>query len=363
MRIKKYVVQDMQEAFRTIKEDMGRDAVIISSNKIRKKGISGLLGAKMLEVTAASETGDTGRKVVPLAAAALPALRPPDEDGNRIEKELGDLKSMVGKLLKSNDTTGSPVEKWRELLESRELDMAIIDELMGSCIEDIGEESLNNALVWEVIKGKLTQFFQENTAKPSQNRIFAFIGPTGVGKTTTLAKLAAYYVFSLGKTVSMITIDTYRIGAVEQLRTYGNIMGVDVEVVITPEQLYEAVQRNCDKDFIFIDTTGRSPSDSMRIFEVRTFLDVIKPLEVFLVLSLTTKRHDLDRIASEYRVLDYTGLIFTKMDETTSFGSILNLVYNYKIPVAYLTNGQGVPEDILVADPLKLSELILGEVI
>lgn len=360
MRIKRYVVNDMQEAFQRIKEDLGKDAVIISSSKVRAKGVRGVFGAKMLEVTAALERQDERNG----QAFSQPTAQnsPFHEDRPKIEKELEDMKIMLKKLLKNSEHREGTIARWREVLEGLEINADIAEELLDTLVKDFGKEEVNDLLVKEALKSRIVGLFQKIEAKPPQRKLFAFVGPTGVGKTTTLAKLAAQYAFSMNKRVGMITIDTYRIGAVEQLRTYGNIMGVDVDVVMTPSQLYEAVKKNEGKDVVFIDTAGRSPSDSMKLSEVRTFLEVVKPLEVYLVLSCATKKEDLKKIALDYRVLDYTSLIFTKIDETTSFGSILNVAYGNKIPVAYLTNGQDVPEDIETAEPYKLAELILGEV-
>jgi flagellar biosynthesis protein FlhF len=359
MRIKRYVVNDMHEAFQRIKEDLGKDAIILSSSKVRAKGVRGFLGGTVLEVTAALDRGED-RQAAFLPTAQVSQLV---DDNHRIEKELGEVKVMLKRILNSTSQNDSPFVRWKDVLESLEINSEIADEIIYGLAEGAGEEVVNDNLMKEALKGHLTRLFQEIEPRASNYKLHAFVGPTGVGKTTTLAKLAAQNAFSMGKKVGLITIDTYRIGAVEQLRTYGNIMGVDVDVVMTPEQLHEAVRRNADKDVVFIDTAGRSPSDSMKLSEVRTFLDAVKPLEVYLVLSLTTKKHDLDRIAEDYRVLDYTSLIFTKVDETETYGSILNVAYSNKIPVAYLTNGQDVPEDIETAEPWKLAELILGEVV
>lgn len=360
MRVKRYVVKDMQEAMHLIKEDLGKEAIIISSNKVRAKGFWGFLGAKMLEVTAAVERADEKKVELSLTQAARSLL--PNESSHKLEKELEDMKVMLHRLLNSTGQGQGTEARWKQALECLEIHPSIAEELVAGLDEAFrGDESDDN-LVKEALRARLAGMFQEISAQPGQGKLFALVGPTGVGKTTTLAKLAAHYAFSLNKKVGMITIDTYRIGAVEQLRTYGNIMGVDVEVVMTPAELDAAVKNNEDKDVIFIDTAGRSPSDSMKLSEVRTFLEVVRPLEVYLVLSCTTKQEDLDRIASEYRILDYTSLIFTKVDETKTFGSIINVAYGSKTPVAFLTNGQDVPDDIEIAEPYKLAQLILGEV-
>jgi len=363
LRIKRYLVNEMQEAFQRIKEDLGEDAIIISSKKVRAGGLRGLFGAKMIEVTAALERRKAEEAVSGPVQITLEEAKVQEEQRN-LEKELTDMKAMLKKLLKNTgQDADDPVSRWKEILEGMEINPSIVDDLLVGLVEGFGMETVNDTLIKEALKTRLANLFAEIEEKPLRGQVFAFVGPTGVGKTTTLAKLAALYAFSLGKKVGMITIDTYRIGAVEQLRTYASIMGVGIDVVMTPEQLHEAVKKNEDKDIVLIDTAGRSPSDSMKLCEVKTFFSAVEPLEVYLVLSCATKKQDLDRIAAEYRMLGYTRLIFTKVDETTTLGSIVNVAYGTQTPVAYITNGQDVPEDIEVADPHKLAELILKEVV
>jgi len=339
----------MHEAYERIKDDLGKEAIIISSRKIRAEGIRGLLGAKMIEVTAALER-ETGE----------PSIYESRERSG-LERELADMKLMLKKLLNNFASTPEPLNKWKKTLESLEINSTLIEELIYDVAENMGEEPKSESLIREALITRLARIFEEAETRPKYN-VYAFVGPTGVGKTTTLAKLAAQYAFSLQKKVGLITIDTYRIGAVEQLKTYGEILGVDVEVVMTPEQLKRAVQKHQDKDVVLIDTAGRSPSNSMKLSELRSFLNTVRPLEVYLILSCTTKDRDLERIACDYKVLNYTQLIFTKTDETDTLGSIVNVVHKIKKPVAYITNGQDVPDDIEAAEPYKLAKLILGEV-
>lgn len=364
MRIKRYLVDNMQEALQRIKEDLGDEAIIISSKKVRAPGLRGLFGAKLIEVTAALERKKPEEDTASIPTQITLEEARLQEDQRNLEKELTDMKVMLKKLLKnSGQEVDDPCSRWKEALESLEINSSIADKLMAGLAEDLGSGTVNDTLMKEALKTRLANLLMEIQENPLSRQVYAFVGPTGVGKTTTLAKLAALYAFSLGKKVGMITIDTYRIGAVEQLRTYGSIMGVGIDVVMTPEQLRDAVKKNQDKDVIFIDTAGRSSSDSMKLSEVKTFFNAAGPMEVYLVLSCTTKKQDLDRIAEEYRMLNYTRLIFTKVDETNTLGAILNVSYNTKTPVAYITNGQDVPEDIEVADPHKLAELILKEVV
>ena len=191
-----------------------------------------------------------------------------------------------------------------------------------------------------------------------QRRI-AFIGPTGVGKTTTLAKIAALCLAHRDLSIGLITIDTYRIAAVEQLKVYGEIMGMSVDVVLTPGQLEKAINRHQDKDVLLIDTAGRNPRDLMSIDELSSFFPHDLEIEKYLVLSAATKEPELKEAISHFQKLDLDRTIFTKIDECCTLGTILNIQLNNPSPLAFLTNGQRVPEDLIEIDSEKIATLII----
>ncbi len=199
------------------------------------------------------------------------------------------------------------------------------------------------------------------TPGEAQKRI-SLIGATGVGKTTTIAKLAAEAITRSGARVALVTIDTYRIAAVEQLKVYGEIMGLPVEVVLSPEQLQEAFRRHRDKDLILIDTAGRSPRDQVRIDELNEFLGRGSDVENCLVLSAPTEERLQQKTLDSFSKLPISRLIFTKLDETDRFGSLINLPTRSNLPLAYLTDGQKVPEDLLMAAPEAVADLVMGTV-
>jgi flagellar biosynthesis protein FlhF len=193
----------------------------------------------------------------------------------------------------------------------------------------------------------------------AQKRI-SLIGPTGVGKTTTIAKLAAEAITTAGARVALVTIDTYRIAAVEQLKVYGEIMGLPVEVVLSPEQLQDAFRRHRDKDLILIDTAGRSPRDDERIAELNEFLGQGAEVENCLVLAAPTDERLQLKSLEAFSKLPISRLIFTKLDETDRCGALINLPTCSNLPLAYLTNGQQVPEDLLLAEPDTVADLVMG---
>jgi len=197
--------------------------------------------------------------------------------------------------------------------------------------------------------------------KKNGTKIVALVGPTGVGKTTTIAKLAALYTMGRKAKVALVTIDTFRVGAVEQLKTYSRIMGVPLEVASTAKELEKALSSHQDKDLILIDTVGRSPRDQEMLEGLRTMLDSSYSIETHLCVAATTRERELRAIVESFGVMQITRLLVTKLDESSSFGSIVNLQIDKKLPLSYLTRGQRVPEDIEPASGKKVAELILGE--
>lgn len=209
--------------------------------------------------------------------------------------------------------------------------------------------------------GRLIKFAGALKLKKNSPRIIALVGPTGVGKTTTTAKLAAMYALNKGNKVALITMDIFRVGAVEQLKTYSRIMGIPLEVASTPKELEKAVEKHAACDLIFIDTAGRSHKDKEKLDEMKNFLEDKIPMEVYLCLSATTKDRELEEILNRFRIFQVNKVVFTKIDECESFGNMVNLLMKDNLQIAYFTTGQRVPEDIEIATPAKLADMIFRE--
>lgn len=210
--------------------------------------------------------------------------------------------------------------------------------------------------------GRLIKFAGAPRLKKNSPRIIALVGPTGVGKTTTTAKLAAMYALNRGNKVALITMDIFRVGAVEQLKTYSRIMGIPLEVASTPKELEKAVEKHSACDLIFIDTAGRSHKDKEKLDEMKSFLEHKIPVEVYLCLSATTKDRELEEILHRFSIFQISKVVFTKIDESESLGNMVNLLMKDNLSIAYFTTGQRVPEDIEVATSAKLADMILREV-
>lgn len=351
MKIKKYTGHSMSEVLNMIRFELGPNAVIISKRSVWQKGIKGLFLPKLIEVTAAVDEGPAGQK------------SQTDVDGEKqqdaeIQKQLLQLKEMLEKVSRNRKVTSGKRTGIKKLLSENGVSEDVID----SMIQDIkntdegkGKKKIPDILLADEIH-KLIKVGQG-----TGGRITAFVGPTGVGKTTTIAKLAAINTLNQKKKAGFLTIDTYRIGAVEQLKTYADILGIPFEAVNNIRDIDRAMDnlKNCDR--IYIDTTGRSTKNLMQLSELKMYLDKIEPDDICLVVSMTTKYRDLVEILKGFSTVNYDSLILTKLDETSTYGSIINLAYNTNVPISYITLGQNVPDDIEKANSDKLIGLALGE--
>jgi len=341
MQIKRFEAGDMQEALRQIKEAMGLDAIILSTKTIKlpspRPGVSKRKG---VEVVAAIDQHDEPSD--PQPSRQLSRSDSPDlARDHRDRKEDG---SLLQRLL----STGLTPEFVHGLLKEMP---AMERDFGGSSVS----ETLRNYLHW-----KLMESVDVTGPATEGMKIWVLIGPTGVGKTTTLAKLAAQFRLKAQKKITLISIDTYRIGAIEQLKTYADILKLPLEVAFRPEDLKKIIERNMHQDLLLIDTVGRGPNDSRHLEELREFLVVHPQMETHLLLSATTKDRDLARVIQRFSCVPIKSYVFTKMDETDEYTPLLNQLLRNRKPLSYLTNGQNVPEDIELATKAKVANLFLN---
>lgn len=369
MVIKKYIVKNMNEALTRIRYELGKDAIIISQRKVRENGIKGFLKPKLIEVTAALENNRINKKNDTNDEKELNSFKDSlnnlktiiskeenkreiiHKEENSLEREVNEIKEILNKVLKNTNK-----EKTENIISEYLKEIDIEEDL----IKKINIENYENI---ESFKVEFKELLEKEININNKELIgkVALIGTTGVGKTTTIAKLAGRLALIDKKKVGLITIDTYRIGAVEQLKTYAEIMNIPFKVVITLKEMTEAIEALNDCDVILIDTTGRSSKNTMQLSELRAFIDKVEADNVSLVISATTKNNDIETILKGYEDINYNNIIITKLDETNSYGNLYKIIKKSNKPVSYITIGQNVPDDIKIPSSNELIKLILGE--
>jgi len=395
VKIKKFTGATEQEAIEKIRDEMGLDALVINIKKIQPKGIFAFLRKSYVEVTAAHDEKvkqpqapeptfempkTTGFEQVAQVAQLSAQI---DEKEQRI-KMLSDMLHTTGDALgraqsqlsvakagnykadRQRIYQNNMLQVFYDTLVENQVLPHIAQEILDELPEDASHEQIDIELIVAVVYNSLVGIIGEPqglATKPAKGnpQKFAFVGPTGVGKTTTIAKLTADLSLNRGMDVNLVTADTYRIAAVEQLKTYGDILGIDVAVAYKPDDLTKHIRDSKDTcDIILIDTAGRSHKHREHLGELVQFLDAVDDLRVFLVLSLTTKYEDmLDIIDTFTNICDFE-IIFTKMDETGKLGSIVNVCYNTGKKLSYITFGQNVPDDIKTIAPGEVAMRLLG---
>ncbi|WPC40986.1 flagellar biosynthesis protein FlhF [Clostridium sp. JS66] len=394
MVIKRYIVKSMNEALTRIRYELGKDAVIISQRRVRKGGFLGFFSKRVLEVTAAVDNKKSSRDI---------------SSGENVEESIQAIKKIMNTKIKENEKQikesniqlnnqqrkrtevifdenyKSMLEKNNEQLMNEVKEMRnMLDEMVKGSNITIGKSKVQLYLekmdiedsVVKCIMNEMKMISDDTTDKEKikkvmehiiltkpmeESDVVVLVGPTGVGKTTTIAKLAGKMALLEGKKVGLITIDTYRIGAVEQLKTYADIMNIPFKVVLTIKEMEAAVESMSNCDVILVDTTGRSSKNTMQISELRAFIEKVNTDNVNLVMSCTTKNRDIGVILEGYKPLNYSNIIITKLDETSTYGSILNICEGSKKPISFVTTGQNVPDDIKFMTSKEITNLVLGE--
>ena len=388
MRVRIFTGQSVQEAMNKVKLELGREAVILHTRRFKTGGMLGLFGNERVEVMAAVddallETPAVKAVVapaIPPVAAAMPLqqsqesvapvsvpLTPVKAAEPEWKQELAEMRSLLERALHESKqgadaVASAAVEKLLQadvlqpVAESLVRQDPILYQWKGTLTEPAFTERLERLV--EQGLGKVAGVALNGSAP----HVVALLGPTGVGKTTTIAKLAAYFSLQKGIRVSLITADTYRISAVEQLKTYAEIMGLQLEIVYAPQELAKALAKCKGSQLVLLDTAGRSPKNQEQLEELQLLLSQVPQAEKHLVLSLTTCNRDALEIAKRFSVCAPDKVLFTKLDEASRCGVILNVLQQFPMKLSYVTNGQNVPDDLQIVSPAWLAkELLRGD--
>ncbi len=371
MKIKKFLAPTLREASEKMKSEFGDEAIILGTRVVNKQLSHGVV--KLFEITSGIE-----EKSESVSLSALP-----EEEEETVMKEMdfaAELKNVSQKIRSKTDQNSLLNILDTERISGFKQDKKLTRELLNTAIENllhkeiekpivktivshlkksqnlITDNNLENYIISTIASLVSTSSFEiERKGKP---KVVSLVGPTGVGKTTCIAKLAAISKILHNLNIGIISIDTYRLGAIDQLRIFSDISNIDMLVAYEPSDMPKLLKQLKNKDIVFIDTAGRSQKNKKDLEGTKHFLRQIKVDETYLVLSSTSSTKNLLDTASKFQLFDYDSLIFTKIDESVTFGNMLNVMVEFNVPVIYLTNGQVIPDDIISADPESIANMI-----
>jgi flagellar biosynthesis protein FlhF len=400
MDIKTFRAKTMRDALELVRRELGPAAAVLHTREVHGGPIGRLVFGRRYEVAASTSVNVPSRLPVEVMRSADEASGYGVDLGGEIESDTGvfgvaadakviddyraryrddfrrqvagqldELHAMVEKLCDhaasapAHDLPEAVFRAFTDLIEA-EVDESIAREWIDEIRRDgdahiLADPALVKVRVVELLENEI-KVGGPIVTEAGKCRVVALVGPTGVGKTTTIAKLAANYRLREKRRVGLITVDTYRVAAVEQLRTYADIIDLPMEVVATPREMREAVARMSHLDLVLMDTAGRSPRDEVKIQELKSMLSEAEPDEVHLVLSSAAGAKSLVSTAEKFADVGTTAIVLTKLDEAHSLGHLVSLVRNCRLPVSYLTDGQNVPDDIQVAERGEMAERLLG---
>ncbi len=351
MQIKRFEARDIQEALRQVKEAMGPEAIILSTKTLKHPLLQGYKDAKVEVVAAMDRPNDPAPKAHFSPFQPSPVSAPVLKAENKVQPEKEKVQIDEDKVIDRILSCGFPLTFIHQ----------VVDDLKSLRKEMSGYPT--GELYRGLLRMKLMEQIDVTGPSLEGAKIWSFIGPTGVGKTTTLVKLAADFSLKVTPKITLVTLDTYRIGAVEQLRTYAEILRLPLEVALSREDLGRIIEKHKHQDLLLIDTAGRGPGQTGPIEELKAFLTVHPCIENHLLLSATTKESDLELAVKRFRqALPIKSYIFTKLDETEQYVPIFNQLLRSKAPLSYLTTGQRVPEDIELATKARMANLVLNQI-
>ena len=398
MIIKKFVAKTEKEAIENAKKELGEGVVVMNVKDVKSKGFFAFLKPPMTEVTVALEeeserytaavsainnviASSQNKEPKPVRGTDIVPEEPVRKDSSAIEEKLDSLQYLLEQQLqrpdddkddkdnKEEQKEETEIDRFMKLLHDTMLNNEVDEKYANEILDEIAQANKPNMpfdyALANIYQKMILKFGMPECITPASKgiKMVFFIGPTGVGKTTTIAKIASIFRVDQKKKVALLTADTYRIAAAEQLRTYANILEVPFRIIYTVEEIEKAMEDFKDYDYILVDTAGHSHQNSTQKESMSKFIHSVDDKtekEVYLVLSATTKYRDLISIADSYKEMTDYKLIFTKLDETTTLGNLLNLRLYTNAELSYVTYGQNVPDDIEEFNPQGTVKKLLG---
>jgi len=376
MKIKRYIGNNEQEAMYKLKKELGPEAVILHTRKIKQPGILGFFKKSLIEIVAAVDDDNKTDKTTDNEKSNFINFKPSNDTSisknkNSSYESNSDIlwiKRAVENIIDKLDIESKPncpavVENIKTILLNNGVEKEVVDNVFDEISKQVNLIDKDEETIKKIILFYLNDYLGEPQpiSLDGKQKIVFFIGPTGVGKTTTLAKLAAHFVLKGKHSVGLITADTYRIAAVEQLKTYSEILNIPLKIIYETKEIFNVLSNFKDKEIILIDTAGRNHKNSQQMSEIKELIDCTINKEVYLVVNASTDYKTLKVIMNEYNLVDNFKIIFTKVDESDNLGIILNTRFFMKNPLSYITTGQNVPEDIEIANANKISKSLIGE--
>ena len=362
MKVKRFTGDSTVDVMNKVKQELGSEAIILHTRTIKKPKFFGLIKKEEIEVIAAIDNLDKKKEVKDELERSNTKL---NSEIKRLNDSMNYIIENIETKNKNEDTLQIPKEisMYIDILKNNGVREEVAVDIIKNIGKQINLEDKDEATIREIIKCNIKSYLgnPEAIKLTDEQKIIFFMGPTGVGKTTTIAKLASHFKLNEKKDAGLITADTYRIAAVEQLRIYADILKLPLKVIYEIKGIYESLSNLKDKDIIFIDTAGRSHKNFEQMEELKDLIYTVKNKEVFLVLNIGTDIENIKSTIKQYGFVDNFKLILTKADESEKLGNILNIKYYTNNEISYITDGQNVPDDINVLDVEKISELLIGD--
>lgn len=360
MQIKKFTAKTLKEAIAEMKTEFGDEAIVLGTKVI--EDYSNGIEQKLFEITASIDEEEVFS--TPTKKSVAPSVKNFESEMKNLTERIygvsnqNKIKNEIIESKKGN-VNKNIITEVKEVLLDKDVKEKNLDTILtklnqyGPIVNQGNKEEYLTSIMSSMIP--TSDFELNNDGKP---KVISLVGPTGVGKTTCIAKLAVISKILHNLNIGLISIDTYRLGALDQLKIFSEISNIDFLVAYEPKDIPKFMKKFKNKDIVFIDTVGRSQNNLKLLNSINDFLKMTKVDETYLVLNSTSDYKILLDVAKKFNVLNYDGLVFTKLDEAISYGNILNLVSEIKTPIKYLTNGQVIPDDIIAADSEFIANMI-----